>query len=232
MTLDFDEFTLCASTADLDVEPAARDAGADAIEFRFDLAVDPLAALDAYDGDLPILATNRVDWEGGDAADDAARLDALETAVEHDAVGAVDVELNALLDGDTAADHDAARVVDAARGNHASVVVSYHDFDRTPFRQDMRGFLGNALEHGDVGKLAVTAEDHTDAVDLLTVTHEYDLEGKSVATMAMGEAGRHTRAVAPVYGSKIGYAPVDPADATAAGQYDVATLRRLVDDLR
>jgi len=28
--------------------------------------------------------------------------------------------------------------------------------------------------------------------------------------MAMGEAGRHSRAVAPLYGSKIGYAPVRP----------------------
>lgn len=237
MRIDFREFTLCASTAELGVEPAAREAGADALEFRLDLAEEPLVALDDYDGDLPVLVTNRVAWEGGEAADDAARLDALETAVEHDTVGAVDVELRALLDGDEdedgdAAEHDASRVVDAARENRASVVVSYHDFERTPFRQDMRGFLGNALEHGDVAKLAVTAADHTDAVDLLTVTHEYELEGKPVATMAMGEPGRHTRAVAPVYGSKIGYAPVDPTEATAPGQYDVATLRRLVDDLR
>jgi 3-dehydroquinate dehydratase-1 len=49
--------------------------------------------------------------------------------------------------------------------------------------------------------------------------------------MAMGEAGRHTRAVAPLYGSKIGYAPVDPAEATAPGQYDLATLADLIDRL-
>jgi 3-dehydroquinate dehydratase-1 len=50
--------------------------------------------------------------------------------------------------------------------------------------------------------------------------------------MAMGEAGRHTRVVAPLYGSRIGYAPVDPARATAPGQYDLGTLSRLVDELR
>jgi 3-dehydroquinate dehydratase-1 len=49
--------------------------------------------------------------------------------------------------------------------------------------------------------------------------------------MAMGEAGRHTRAVAPLYGSKIGYAPVDPADATAPGQYDLPTLAALIERL-
>ncbi|MFC6725501.1 type I 3-dehydroquinate dehydratase, partial [Halobium palmae] len=47
--------------------------------------------------------------------------------------------------------------------------------------------------------------------------------------MAMGQPGRHTRAVAPVYGSRIGYAPVDPADATAPGQFDLGTLRTLID---
>jgi 3-dehydroquinate dehydratase-1 len=47
--------------------------------------------------------------------------------------------------------------------------------------------------------------------------------------MAMGEPGRHTRAVAPLYGSRIGYAPVDPEEATAPGQYDLGTLRTLYD---
>jgi 3-dehydroquinate dehydratase-1 len=50
--------------------------------------------------------------------------------------------------------------------------------------------------------------------------------------MAMGAAGQHTRAVAPVYGSAIGYAPVDPQQATAPGQYDLETLGRLVEQLQ
>ena len=49
--------------------------------------------------------------------------------------------------------------------------------------------------------------------------------------MAMGEAGSHTRAVAPGYGSRIGYAPVDPERATAPGQFDLETLRGLVERL-
>ena len=64
------------------------------------------------------------------------------------------------------------------------------------------------------------------------LTREFSAQGESVATMAMGEPGRHSRAVAPVYGSRIGYAPVDPDEATAPGQYDLPTLRRLVEDLR
>ncbi|QLC33780.1 type I 3-dehydroquinate dehydratase [Halarchaeum sp. CBA1220] len=223
--LAFDDFTLCAATADLADEPAARD-HADAVEFCMDRARRPAAQLRAYDGALPLVVSNRPAEEGGEATDDDARLDALADAAECDAVAAVDVELTAMLDG------RGERVREAAHANDAAVIVSAHDFEGTPLRQDLRGILGNALEHGDVAKLAVTATDRTDVLDLTTVTHEYDIAGEAVATMAMGEAGRHSRAVLPAYGSRIGYAPVDPADATAPGQYDLATLRQLVDDLR
>ena len=225
--MDFDSFTLLAATADLADEPAAR-GDADGMELRMDFADEPLAMLDAYDGDLPLLVTNRVAWEGGEAADDPARLDALETAVEHDAVTAVDVEL-AALEGE--GDHDAGRVVEHAHAHGASVVVSTHDFEATPNESALVDRLERACEHGDVGKIATTAQDRGDVLALLSATHRLTEAGHDVATMAMGEAGRHSRAVAPLYGSRIGYAPVDPADATAPGQYDLATLRTLVGQL-
>ena len=221
--MEFDSFVLAASTADLDAASRAAP-HADAVEFRMDLATDPLAALDAYDGDLPILATNRVTWEGGEAHDGDERFDALEEAVDHPAVEAVDVELESLLE-------DGARVADHARERCVAVVASVHDFQETPDRESMRELLETATDRADVGKLAVTAESRRDVLDLLAVTDELDDEGRTVATMAMGEAGRHSRAVAPLYGSKIGYAPVDAADATAPGQYDLATLSRLVGEL-
>ncbi|MEF8784345.1 MAG: type I 3-dehydroquinate dehydratase [Haloarculaceae archaeon] len=222
--MDFDEFRLAAATADLTDEPAARD-HADVVEFRMDLASDPLDALRDYDGELPLLVTNRVEWEGGAAPDSDERLDALETAVEHASVEAVDLERAALESG--AAD----RVRTHAREHDARVVVSTHDFERTPDPDKLRELLRSACEHGDVGKLAVTADSPGDVLDVLAATWELTSTGETVATMAMGEAGRHSRAVAPLYGSRIGYAPVDPADATAPGQYDLATLRRLVGQL-
>jgi len=225
MDIAFDSFVLAASTADLSEEPAARE-HADAVEFRMDLATDPLAALDDYDGELPVLATNRAAWEGGEAAaDDADRLDALAAAAERDAVAAVDVELASLRE-------DAGRQAAArARDAGVTVVASVHDFDRTPPKAWLRETLREAATRGDVGKLAVTAADERDVLDLLAATRAATSWGDRVATMAMGEPGRHSRAVAPLYGSKIGYAPVDPENATAPGQYDLATLRRLVADL-
>jgi 3-dehydroquinate dehydratase-1 len=222
--LSFEEFVLAAATADLGDEPAARE-HADCVEFRMDLAERPLDALAAYDGELPLLATNRAAWEGGEAAD-AGRLDTLKRAAEHDAVGAIDIELATVAGG------DGAGVVEHAREHDAAVVVSTHDFEETPPRAELGRLLERASEHGDVAKLAVTAEDVDDALALLAVTRAQSSAGRTVATMAMGAAGSHTRAVAPVYGSRIGYAPVDPDEATAPGQYDLATLRDLVDRLR
>jgi 3-dehydroquinate dehydratase-1 len=96
----------------------------------------------------------------------------------------------------------------------------------------MREMLADAVANADVGKLAVTATDPADVLTLLMLTREFSAQGEQVATMAMGKPGRHSRAVAPVYGSRIGYAPVDPDEATAPGQYDLATLRQLVEQLR
>jgi 3-dehydroquinate dehydratase-1 len=225
MDLAFEAFVLAASTADLAEEPAARE-HADCVEFRMDLAEgDPLDALAAYEGELPLLVTDRPEWEGGEAADED-RTDTLVAAVEHDAVAAVDIELREVLEG------DGASVVTAARESGAKAIVSVHDFEGTPPRAELRRLLERAGEHGDVAKLAVTAESPDDTLGLLAVTRERAAAGHAVATMAMGEVGRHTRVVAPLYGSRIGYAPVDPDRATAPGQYDLATLSRLVAELR
>jgi 3-dehydroquinate dehydratase-1 len=230
--MDFDSFVLAAATHDLSVEPVARE-HADAVEFRMDLAADPLPALSAYNGDLPVIATNRAAWEGGDAPDNGDRLNILAAAAEHEAVGAIDVELRAIDPGRGGGDdvRDASRVVDRAREHGASVIASVHEFNTTPPREELDDRLDRATTVGDVGKLAVTAERRGDVLDLLACTHEHAERGHAVATMAMGEAGRHSRAVCPVYGSRIGYAPVDPGDATAPGQYDLATLRSLIDGL-
>ena len=222
--MDFEEFRLAASTADLGDEPAARE-HADLVEFRMDLASDPLAQLRAYDSGLPLLVTNRVDWEGGGTPDTRKRLDDLATAIELPHVEAVDLEFDALEEG------TAGHVRDHARKHGVSVVVSAHDFEATPDPDRLRTLLQSACGYGDVGKVAVTADSPGDVLDVLDVTWELTSAGETVATMAMGEAGRHSRAVAPLYGSAIGYAPVNPSEVTAPGQYDLATLSSLVDQL-
>jgi 3-dehydroquinate dehydratase-1 len=227
--MNFDGFVLCATTGDLGEEPAARE-HADAIEFRMDLADDPLSALDEYDGTLPLLVTNRPTWEGGERAADSTRIQELHQAIEYDAVEAVDVELAAVADDETDR-ADATEVLAAANAADVQTVVSVHDFETTPEMGDIADVLAQTTALGDVGKLAVTADHTGHVLDLLRVTYEFAQAGERVATMAMGRPGRHSRVVAPLYGSSIGYAPLDVATATAPGQYDLAQLRTLIDAL-
>lgn len=242
ISLCFAEFVLAAATDTLADEPAARE-HADAVEFRLDLAADPLDQLAAYDGELPLIATNRAAWEGGEATDETDRLETLATALEHDAVAAVDLELGVLtgaadtggVDTDggastTAADR-AREIRASARDRGQTVIASIHDFAATPPVAELTERLRLGGEEGDIAKIATTVTDRGDALDLLTATHRATAAGRRVATMGMGAAGQHTRAVAPMYGSKIGYAPVEAAAATAPGQYPLATLRELVDGL-
>ncbi|AUX09573.1 3-dehydroquinate dehydratase I [Halalkaliarchaeum desulfuricum] len=230
MDADRDGFTLCASTADLSQESAARD-HADAVEFRMDLADEPTGALQSYDGDLPLIVTNRASWEGGEA-EDLGRYDELTDAVAHDAVVAVDIELAALRgnapDGEQP---HAVALRETARDEGVTVIASVHDFESTPEADVLVELLADAAAEGDVAKLATTAEVKADALAMLAATHRASEAGHDVATMCMGEAGRHTRAVTPVYGSLISYAPIHSGAATAPGQYDLATLRRLLDGL-
>ncbi|MFA9515697.1 type I 3-dehydroquinate dehydratase [Halopenitus sp. H-Gu1] len=228
----FEEFVLAASTADPAEATAARSA-ADAIEFRMDLAEDPLAALANSEWTLPVIVTDRADWEGGEA-DSLARYEALTEAVTHDAVVAVDIELAALRG--TAPDPDieqshANALRETAREAGVRVIASAHDFESTPPTEALVDILADAAQAGDVGKVATMATSRDDALAMLQATREATAAGHTVATMCMGTPGKHTRAVAPVYGSRIGYAPIDPANATAPGQYPLTTLRRLVDDL-
>lgn len=221
----FEEFHLAASTADLAEEPAARE-HADLLEYRLDLAAGGVDRLADYDGQLPLLVTNRTEQEGGEAAAEPERLDALCRAAESSSVAAVDIELDAVRHG------NGERVLRAAREHDVAVIVSTHDFESTPDRERLDSLLSAACERGDVGKLAVTAADSGDVLDLLVATRAATVAGNTVATMAMGEVGRHSRVVAPLYGSRLGYAPVAPDKATAAGQFDLETFRRLHDQLR
>ena len=220
--MNFDSLVLAAATADLSDEPAAR-AHADAVEFRMDLADQPLDALAVYDGELPLIATNRTIEEGGDAPETPDRLAALERAAERSTVEAIDVELATVENENWLAEH--------AREHDAACIVSTHDFEDTPSRAAMEDTLEHASEHGTVAKLAVTAHTPTDVLDLLAATNACTERGECVATMAMGTIGGHSRAIAPLYGSRIAYAPLDPERATAPGQYDLATLADLLDTL-
>lgn len=202
----------------------AKNLGADILEVRTDMLglTDPgdlaglVQRLKAHTG-LPIIVTNRCSKEGGQwKGSEASRMDVLVSAVPF--ADGVDVELSAPL---------RARVIQAVTSARKTLIISSHDFSATPSYRDMQSTLKLARAAGaDIAKLAVTPVSSTDTLRLLTVTHDMDFP---VCTIAMGKLGRHTRVVAPIYGSVLTYGAVD--EAAAPGQLRIDELRHMVEVL-
>ncbi len=215
-------FTLAATTNDLTREPEVRDV-ADAVEFRMDKADDPVEQLSGYDGDLPILATNRGKWFGGEATD-AGRLDRLFEAAEFDSVELVDIELETVR-GTT-------WVLEEFRETDVGLVVSFHDFEETPDVDTLTAIFEESTQYGDVGKVATYATSYSDTLRMLEAVHAATSDGLCVAGISMGGVGSHTRAVAPLYGSRLGYAPLESDPSTyAPGQIPIRELASMVGTL-
>ena len=221
--MDIDGFALAATTNDLTREPEARGA-ADLVEFRMDKADEPIAQLDAYDGELPVVATNRNQWFGGKARD-TGRLDALFSASRFDAVAYVDLELETVRAKEW--------LVGEFRGNDIDLIVSHHDFDATPDREVLTAIIEECAGYGDIAKVATSPADLSDTLTLLRALYETTQAGIDTAGIAMGETGSHTRVVGHVYGSKLGYAPLRDDDSEyAPGQLPLRTLRTLIEATR
>lgn len=221
--MNLNEFHLAATTNDLTREPEARTA-ADIVEFRMDTAEDPLEQLSEYDGTLPIIATNRGKWFGGKARD-TGRLDRLSAASRYDSVKLVDVEL------ETA--RSKGWVVNEFRENGVDLIISHHDFDETPDQEVLDAIIEQCAQYGDIAKVATFPQNHSDNLRLLKAIHKATSKGINVAGLSMGEIGSHTRIIGPIYGSKLGYAPL-AADNNeyAPGQIPLKKLATLIETTR
>ena len=194
----------------------AKRMGADIVELRLDLlgqdARQVLADLKKIG--LPVIITNRMKQEGGAwAGSEDERIRTLISLLP--LADAVDIEL-------CAERRDA--VVKEAKGAGKTVIISTHDFQKTPGYEIMMGIIGECFNAGaDIAKLAVTPGSLEDVLRLLDVT----LHARGpVCTISMGETGRHSRVILPIYGSVMTYGYVD--DAVAPGQLRVDELKSIL----
>lgn len=221
--MKIDDFALAATTNDLTRERDAREV-ADIIEFRIDKADDPIEQLRTYDGELPIIATNRNQWFGGKARDQG-RLDTLFAASRFDSVAYVDIELETARAKEW--------ILAEFRDNDVGLIISHHDFDSTPKKEILTAIIDQCAGYGDIAKVAVFPQELSDTLVLLTALHEATNADIDAAGIAMGEIGSHTRVIGHVYGSKLGYAPLlDDDSEYAPGQIPLRKLRALVESTR
>jgi 3-dehydroquinate dehydratase-1 len=170
--------------------------------------------------ELPIILTIRSEKEGGVFPGSEREIaNCLKEGLR--LADAIDVELrmNSELRDE---------IIQLARSSNVDVIVSYHDFSKTPGIDAMRGIIEEEVEVGaSIAKLAVTARSKRDIVNLLRVTQEMSERLEvPIVTLAMGELGKVTRVAAPMLGSAITYGYVTRE--TAPGQLSVAELKRML----
>ncbi len=195
----------------------AKKVGADILELRIDLMQEDARKIlpELRKLGLPVIITNRMKQEGGawEGSEDE-RIQKLLSLLP--GADAVDIELCA---------EGRDEVVKKAKSIGKTVIISTHDFQRTPQNDIMLGVIRESQEAGaDIAKLAVMPQSLEDVLRLFEVT----LHSKgSVCTIAMGDTGRHSRIIAPIYGSVMSYGYVDAP--TAPGQLRVDELKHMLE---
>ncbi len=185
-----------------------RENGVSLLEIRVDLFADPFATVWEYvrnirsSVDLPIIATIRETDTNRDN-----RLDQFEQIIPF--VDAVDIELDAAINRD---------VISRATGK--TVIVSEHDFEKTPSLDDLAEIVDRANDLGaDIIKIAAMAGNKDDVTRLLTFT---ETRPENMVTISMGEIGALSRITAPLFGSLFTYGFVSKA--VAPGQIALDTI--------
>lgn len=149
--------------------------------------------------------------------DEESRKNALILAIESGA-SYVDVEVEA-------SDSFKADIIAAARKNKCMVIVSYHDFTKTPVMRELEQVLTWCYESGaDIAKVACRVNSVEDNARLLSV---YSMN-RNVISIGMGELGRITRIAATLLGAPFTYASIDRERITAPGQMDSASLKNII----
>ncbi|MCJ7444026.1 MAG: type I 3-dehydroquinate dehydratase [Methanotrichaceae archaeon] len=188
--------------------------GADLIELRLDLIDgDPIKTLSDLRNatHLPIIATNRLNSEGGQfAGSEEERLFILQEASDY--VDYIDIEFN------TESRDDLLRDISKP------IIISYHDFSCTPSKQELISILNEMSKtRAKIAKIAVTPMSLKDNLLVLEFLLEADA---NLCMIAMGKLGRHLRVISPFYGSVLTYGFVSRP--TAPGQMSVSELSQAI----
>jgi 3-dehydroquinate dehydratase I len=180
-------------------------------------------AIRAAAGGIPILLTRRSQREGGQpiALSEADVVALYEAVAASATVDALDFEMNN-------AQADVARVRELATRHRLALVLSFHDFQRTPPTEELQARFAQAERLGaDVAKLAVMPQSMEDVHRLLGATLQASTAlAIPVISMAMGGLGAASRLCGGVFGSALTFA-VGSAP-SAPGQIPIEDVRAAI----
>jgi 3-dehydroquinate dehydratase type I len=169
----------------------------------------------------PWIACNRSAEEGGKwEGDEARRIDELVKAIE---LGAdiVDIELNTR-------NLEAAIPVIKKR---AKCLLSFHELEKTPSLDRMKGIVQKELEAGaDICKVITTAQRLEDNLTVLQLIAKFPKT--KIVSFAMGPLGLASRILCPLVGSDFTYASIEEGKESAPGQITARELRKLYNAIK
>jgi len=219
---------ICVSIAGVDIDQAiaAAQAAADqaqVIEIRLDTLKNPEVAPFFEAIKTPLLFTNRPTWEGGECKDDEdRRIRPLLAAIEQQAAYD-DLELRSPR---TSRD----LLLKAAAKSKSKIIVSWHNFDKTPEPAELAVILDQQRKSGcHIGKMVGMAHNQSDALKMLALLNN-DPEFPLIS-FAMGRPGTISRLATTRLGGFMTYAAPDQGNATAPGQIRAGKLIKMLKDL-
>lgn len=219
----------------MDAARALSEVKHDLVEWRVDWfekstsSIDLLSVLTGLRNileDTPLLFTFRTSAEGGETEIDKetyfkVNLNAIETGL----IDLIDVEL--FMGEDLAT-----QIIDAAHSRNIKVVISNHDFERTPAKKEIITRLQRMQNLGaDICKIAVMPLDKNDVLTLLNATEEMNDTYASVpiVTMSMGKLGVLSRICGEFFGSAITFGTA--GNESAPGQIPANELSILINKM-
>lgn len=129
-----------------------------------------------------------------------------------------------LIDIELSAKKIIRRVISRAHAAGKKVIVSYHNFKKTPGLKELDSIAGESRKKGaDIVKIAAFARSQKDLARLMMFTHECKI--RPIVTIAMGKRGSISRIIAPLFGSCITYAAATRK--AAPGQFNLSKLKLL-----
>ena len=187
-------------------------------------------------GDVPLIFTIRTKNEGGEleiTPDAYARLNT--QAAGSGQVDAVDLEYGMVEAFRKEKGKDLlATVKSAATAADVPVIASFHDFEKTPSKEELTSiFFGMEKTGADVAKIAVMPKTAKDVLTLLSASEEASRDlSCPVIAISMGKLGAASRLCGGTFGSCLTFAaaPATPGtgSGSAPGQMDVSLVRNVL----
>ncbi len=204
----------------------------DVVEWRMDFfenvmtpdkVVDVLKSLREVIGDKLLLATFRTAKEGGEKEIDTDYYKELNILTAKSSYAdMIDIEL---FTGDDVVKD----MVGEIHKSGAFVVMSNHDFNKTPPKEEITERLKSMQALGaDLAKIAVMPNSAEDVLTLLSATNDMNTiySYKPVITMAMGKLGLISRLSGSTFGSAMTFGAAGKA--SAPGQIDAKELEEIL----